>query len=105
MRLKHPSPRIADLVGSALSDPFLAYSAALAGLAGPLHGLANQEALKFLLGLKQTLGDNLTPERVKEHLWSVLKSGRVVPGYMFLPSFPTRFLMASVSSLVTATLF
>ena len=33
------------LVGSALSDPYLSYSAGLAGLAGPLHGLANQEVL------------------------------------------------------------
>jgi len=35
------------LVGSALSDPYLSFSAGLNGLAGPLHGLANQECLKF----------------------------------------------------------
>lgn len=29
------------LVGSALSDPYLSFSASLNGLAGPLHGLAN----------------------------------------------------------------
>ena len=40
------------LVGSALADPFLAYSAAMNGLAGPLHGLANQECLKWLVSLK-----------------------------------------------------
>jgi len=40
------------LVGSALSDPFLAYAAAMNGLAGPLHGLANQECLKWLNELK-----------------------------------------------------
>ena len=70
-----------DLVGSALSDPFLSYSAALSGLAGPLHGLANQEVLSFILGIKKELGDNPSNEQVKEHLWSLLKSGRVVPGY------------------------
>ena len=69
------------LVGSALSDPFLSYSAGLAGLAGPLHGLANQEVLRFILGMQKEVGDNPTPEKVKEYIWSVLKSGRVIPGY------------------------
>lgn len=41
------------LVGSALADPYLSYSAALNGLAGPLHGLANQECLKWLLELQE----------------------------------------------------
>lgn len=68
-------------MGSALSDPFLSYSAALAGLAGPLHGLANQEALRFVLEMKKAVGDKPSPEKVKEYIWSVLKSGRVVPGY------------------------
>ncbi|VDK55302.1 unnamed protein product, partial [Anisakis simplex] len=39
------SAHTCHLVGSALSDPFLSFSAAMAGLAGPLHGLANQEVL------------------------------------------------------------
>lgn len=41
------------LVGSALADPYLSYSAAMNGLAGPLHGLANQECLKWLVSLKE----------------------------------------------------
>jgi citrate synthase len=36
------SAHTAHLVGSALADPYLSYSAGLNGLAGPLHGLANQ---------------------------------------------------------------
>lgn len=70
-----------DLVGSALSDPFLSYSAALAGLAGPLHGLANQEVLRFILGMQKEIGSNVTNEQMKDHIWSVLKSGQVIPGY------------------------
>ena len=70
-----------DLVGSALSDPFLSYSAALAGLAGPLHGLANQEVLSFILQMVKEVGEEATDEQIKEQLWAVLKSGRVVPGY------------------------
>ncbi|KAI9627752.1 hypothetical protein H4Q26_017189 [Puccinia striiformis f. sp. tritici PST-130] len=54
---------LADLVGSALSDPFLSYSAALAGLAGPLHGLANQEALRFVLEMKKAVGDKPSAEK------------------------------------------
>lgn len=69
------------LVGSALSDPFLAYAAGLAGLAGPLHGLANQEVLRFILDMQKQVGNDPTPEQVKDYIWSVLKSGRVIPGY------------------------
>ena len=69
------------MVGSALSDPFLAYSAGLAGLAGPLHGLANQEVLRFILDMQKQVGDDPTKDQVKDYTWSVLKSGRVVPGY------------------------
>jgi citrate synthase len=36
------SAHTCHLVGSALADPYLSYSAAMNGLAGPLHGLANQ---------------------------------------------------------------
>jgi len=35
------SAHATHLVGSALSDPYLSFSAGLNGLAGPLHGLAN----------------------------------------------------------------
>ena len=37
------SAHTTHLVASALSDAYLSYSAGIAGLAGPLHGLANQE--------------------------------------------------------------
>lgn len=75
------SAHTTHLVGSALSDPFLSYSAALGGLAGPLHGLANQEVLRFVLRMKRAIGNNVTPETVKEYVWNTLKSGRVIPGY------------------------
>ena len=47
------SAHACHLVGSALADPYLSYSAAMDGLAGPLHGLANQECLKWLTELKE----------------------------------------------------
>lgn len=50
------SAHATHLVGSALSDPYYSFSAGLNGLAGPLHGLANQEVLKWLLELKEQVG-------------------------------------------------
>ena len=50
------SAHTTHLVGSALSDPYLSFSAGLNGLAGPLHGLANQEVLNWLETLMQTVG-------------------------------------------------
>lgn len=75
------SAHTGHLVGSALSDPFLSYSAALNGLAGPLHGLANQEVLSWILKMKSQIGEDASDEKVKEYVWSTLKGGQVVPGY------------------------
>jgi len=69
------------LVGSALSDPYYSYSAGLNGLAGPLHGLANQEVLRWLLDCQQSLGNNPTDEDLEKYVRNTLASGKVVPGY------------------------
>jgi len=50
------SAHTTHLVGSALSDPYLSFAAGMNGLAGPLHGLANQECLKFLLDFQEKYG-------------------------------------------------
>jgi citrate synthase len=71
----------AHVVGSALSDPYYAVGAGLSGLAGPLHGLANQECLKFIHGIVEKYGGAPTEEQMREYAWEVLNSGRVVPGY------------------------
>ncbi|KAI0079945.1 citrate synthase [Panus rudis PR-1116 ss-1] len=75
------SAHTAHLVGSTLSDPYLSYAAALYALAGPLHGLANQEVLRWQLNMRKEIGDNITHDNIKEYLWKTLKSGQVVPGY------------------------
>lgn len=69
------------LVSSALSDPYLSYSAAINGLAGPLHGLANQEVLRWLMGVREVLGDTPTDEELLDHVKATLASGKVIPGY------------------------
>ena len=75
------SAHTTHLVGSALSSPFLSLAAGLNGLAGPLHGLANQEVLKWLQEMKAEVGSDLSDENIKSYLWSTLKAGRGVPGY------------------------
>lgn len=51
------------------------------GLAGPLHGLANQEVLIWLRKMQATIGEDASDGAVREYVWSTLKSGKVVPGY------------------------
>uniref|UniRef100_A0A6M2DNR8 Citrate synthase n=1 Tax=Xenopsylla cheopis TaxID=163159 RepID=A0A6M2DNR8_XENCH len=75
------SAHTVHLVGSALSDPYLSFAAGMNGLAGPLHGLANQEVLVWLQKMRKELGDNVSEEQMKEFIWKTLKSGQVVPGY------------------------
>jgi len=75
------SAHAGKLVGSALSDPYLAFAASLNGLAGPLHGLANQEVLLWVQKMIKQVGQSPTDEAVKEYIWSTLKGGQVVPGY------------------------
>jgi citrate synthase len=69
------------LVGSALSDPYLSFSAAMNGLAGPLHGLANQECLGWLLDVIQKFGGVPTREQLYQFAWDTLNAGKVIPGY------------------------
>jgi citrate synthase len=68
-------------VGSALSDPYYAVSAGLNGLAGPLHGLANQECLRWVIMVKEKFGGVPTDEQLRQFAWDTLKSGQVIPGY------------------------
>jgi len=75
------SAHTAHLVGSTLSDPYLSYAYSLYALAGPLHGLANQEVLRWQLAMQKDIGSNITHENIKGYLWKTLKSGQVVPGY------------------------
>ena len=68
-------------VGSALSDVYYALSAGLNGLAGPLHGLANQECLGWIIMVKEKFGRVPTNEQLEKFAWETLNSGKVVPGY------------------------
>ena len=76
------SAHTTHLVASALSDAYYSLSAGINGLAGPLHGLANQEVLDWIMGFQKKLnGAEVTEESVKKALWDTLNSGHVIPGY------------------------
>jgi len=76
------SAHTTHLVGSALSDPYYAWAAGLCGLAGPLHGLANQECLAWLKELQADLGGKEpTKELIVEYVERTMKQGKVVPGF------------------------
>lgn len=76
------SAHTTHLVGSALSDPYYSYSAGVNGLAGPLHGLANQECLRWLKETHKALnGQEPTVEILTQYAKDTLASGKVIPGF------------------------
>ena len=76
------SAHTTHLVGSALSDPYLSYAAGMNGLAGPLHGLANQEVIKWIFEMREQLHTELpNNQQIAEYVQKTLSEGKVVPGY------------------------
>ena len=76
------SAHTGHLVASSLSDVYYATSAMINGLAGPLHGLANQEVLRWLQGLRDQMNGRIPSEdEMKQYVWDTLNSGQVIPGY------------------------
>ncbi len=69
------------LAGSTLSDAYYSFSASLNALAGPLHGLANQESLGWLLEVHKKFGGVPSREDLYKFAWDTLNSGHVIPGY------------------------
>lgn len=75
------SAHTGHLVASALSDMYYAISAMLNGLAGPLHGLANEEVLRWLHGVMDSMGGKVpTEQEMKNFVYETLKTG-VIPGF------------------------
>ena len=76
------SAHTSHLVSSALSDAYLSFSAGMNGLAGPLHGLANQEVVKWLLKMKEYYNHEIiSKDQVSEYVNKTLSEGRVIPGF------------------------
>jgi citrate synthase len=76
------SAHTTHLVGSALSDPYLSLAAGMNGLAGPLHGLANQEVVKWIMEMQKELKTEVpTKAQIEGYVKKTLGEGKVVPGY------------------------
>jgi citrate synthase len=76
------SAHATHLVGSTLSDPYLSFAGGMAALAGPLHGLANQEVIRWIFNMLDALGTQTpTNDEIEEYVHSTLSAGKVVPGY------------------------
>lgn len=76
------SAHTTHLVGSALSDPYLSLAAGMNGLAGPLHGLANQEVVKWITEMQKELKTEVpTKKQIETYVRKTLSEGKVVPGY------------------------
>ncbi len=76
------SAHATHLVGSALSNPYYSFSAGMNGLAGPLHGMANQDVMRWLYDLIKELGTNdPSEEQIRDYALNTIEQGRVIPGY------------------------
>jgi citrate synthase len=75
------SAHATHLVASTLADIYYAASAAMDALAGPLHGLANQECLRWLLDVYEKYNGVPSKEQLRQYAWDTLNSGQVIPGY------------------------
>ena len=76
------SAHTAHLVGSTLSDAYLSFAGGMCSLAGPLHGLANQEVIKWVFEMIEQIGTrNPTKEQIAEYVQQTLDQGKVIPGY------------------------
>lgn len=70
-----------QVISSALADMYYSLSGAFNGLAGPLHGLANQESLKWILEIMEKYGGTPSTEQIKEIVAETISLGKVIPGY------------------------
>lgn len=76
------SAHTGHLIASALSDMYYAVSGMLNGLAGPLHGLANEQVLRWIQGVRERMGGVVpTVQEMSKFVWDTLASGQVIPGF------------------------
>lgn len=76
------SAHATHLVGTALSDAYFSFTAGMCGLAGPLHGLANQEVLAWVQNVMKKMNDEIPSKKeMQKFVWDTLNSGQVIPGF------------------------
>ncbi len=76
------SAHTVHLINSTLSDVYYSFAGGMSSLAGPLHGLANQEVIKFIFELIEDIGTSKpTKEQIAEFVKKTIAEGKVIPGY------------------------
>ncbi|MDP2721638.1 MAG: citrate (Si)-synthase [Bacteroidales bacterium] len=76
------SAHTGHLIASSLSDVYYSISGMINGLAGPLHGLANQEVLRWIQDVRLRFGDKVpSKDQMQKFVMETLDSGQVIPGY------------------------
>ncbi len=79
------SAHATHLVGSALSNPYYSYAAGMLGLAGPLHGYANQEVINWIFDMLDEIGEcgcfEEEKKRIEQYVRRTISEGKVIPGY------------------------
>lgn len=69
------------LVNSALSDLYYSISSGINGLAGPIHGLANQQMVKYALQILKKFNGIPGNNDLKEFIWNDVRNGKIIPGF------------------------
>ena len=72
---------VTRIVNSALSDLYYSLSAGINGLAGFLHGMANQDMVGYVLQILNEYKRLPDDEILKDFVWDVLNSGKIFPGF------------------------
>ena len=76
------SAHTSHLINSTLADVYLSFAGGMCSLAGPLHGLANQEVIKWIMEMTKELKTTKpTKEQVQKYINDTLAKGKVIPGY------------------------
>lgn len=72
---------VGKAIASGLEDMYGSLLGAMAALAGPLHGMANQESLRFLKDISKDIKDPTDEKAVNDHLENLLAKGGVLFGF------------------------
>ncbi|MFN4219916.1 MAG: citrate (Si)-synthase, partial [bacterium] len=68
-------------ISSALSDIYYSVAGGMCGLAGPLHGNASSESLRFILDIIKFFNGVPDKDKLVEYVNNYLAAGRVIPGF------------------------
>src|SRR5690606_27549564 len=85
LHFDHGGGNLSTFVGKAIAsgheDMFGSLVGAMAALAGPLHGMANQESLRFLKEASKDIADPADEKAVREYVENILAKGGVLYGF------------------------